>query len=63
MFEQQSTADTLKYRLKKSILIRQLGKMTLMLKMGSLKGTFYLRAHLMKLDLVKKIFVLEIEQD
>lgn len=31
--------------------------------MGNLHGTFYLRTRLKKIDLVKQIFVLDIEQD
>lgn len=63
MYEQQSQQDALKYRVRRSLIERQLNKIKLILQMGNLQGTFYLRTRLKKIELVKHLFVLDIEQD
>lgn len=61
MYEQMSKNDAIKYRLRRSILERQLSKINIILQMGNLQGTFYTRTCLKKIELVKQIFVLDIE--
>ena len=63
MYEQMSEAEAAKYRYQKQILERHLSKLNIILQMGTLQGTFYTRLCLKKIELVKQLFVLEIEQD
>ena len=53
----------MKYRLRRLLLEYQLNKIKIILQMRNLKGMFYLRTCLKKIDLIKQMFVLDIEQD
>ena len=62
MYEQRSVKSTISYKLRKQALERLIMKLQLSMSMHLFTDYFFIKAFLTKMELVKQLFVLEVEQ-